>query len=139
MLTATIINKSIGEVPQVNTEMGKISSLETKGNQGVVKIEASPEDYLVTLDIPDFRREDIILQTDSHVLLFSAGNQVPIPDCLEFDGQSTPSRWEKMISLPEDADTLFITAHYINGQLIIHVPRNNNPGYDKERITVYVY
>lgn len=139
MLSTVLINKSIGEVPQVNTEMAKLSSLEKKANQGVVSIESTPEDYLVTLNIPDFKREDIILQTDSHVLLFSAGNQIPIPDCLKFDGQSTPSRWEKMISLPEDADTLFITAHYINGQLIIHVPRNNNPGYDKERITVYVY
>lgn len=140
MLTANMFYKSMGENPLVNSGKGlTTSSSSGKRSLDEVKVETTREEYLVTLNIPDFKREDIVLESDQHVLLFSAGHQVPIPACLKFDGQTTPSRWEKIITLPEDADTLFITAHYINGQLKIHVPRSKEPGYDKERLTVYVY
>ncbi len=72
---------------------------------------ASDNTWMLQLDMPGVSRSDIDLQVDAGLLTISSR-----------EGDDTPPRWFRRMTLPKDANVNSITAELTDGVLSVTVP-----------------
>jgi len=81
------------------------------------------DEYILTLAAPGFQRNQFAIVVEKDILSISPINKEKIrnrKDCLsEYDY----SHWHRRFILPDNADSTMIVSTYINGELIIHIPK----------------
>lgn len=99
-----------------------------------------PDSYIIELPLPGLSREDFLIQADGNIISVCVCHkacQQRFPEdaekhCFEF------GLYDHHISLPEDADTAFISAEYNLGMLCFHIPKISKPLKNLHtRIVVY--
>lgn len=103
-----------------------------------VNIFESATEYLIVMATPGFGRENFNIEIDQSIITIAAKKETAplswVNDRLEYDY----TEWTRAFTLPEDADEIMAHAHYQNGELVIHLPRNNNNENNAKAI-IYVY
>lgn len=96
-----------------------------------VDISEADEAYRLSVDLPGVESKDIELSADEESLTIRAEKQREASDS-DDDGtrfhrvERSFGRFERMLTLPVDADTENISAKYTNGVLEISVPRRKD-------------
>jgi HSP20 family protein len=92
----------------------------------VVNIGELEDKYLLKLAAPGFRREELAVSVKDNKISISslkpasaAGNELFRNSHCEYDF----SVWKRSFVLPPDADAIMIYAAYINGELLVHIPK----------------
>ena len=103
-----------------------------------VNISETAAEYLIVLATPGLHRDDFSIETDQCIITISAKKEtLPLTyvnDRCEYDY----TEWTRAFALPADADPLLAHAAYGNGELVIHIPRNNS-GETRAKANIYVY
>lgn len=115
---------SVGQQPMDQT--GALSLLTPQ-----VDISETDEAYKLLVDLPGVDSKDIELSADEESLTIRAEKQREASDS-DDDGarlhrvERSFGRFERMLTLPVDADTENISAKYTNGVLEVSVPRRKD-------------
>lgn len=103
-----------------------------------VNIDETDHEYIMMLAAPGFSKEAIKVKIGKNILTIEANKEVDdvdrIHDCCEYDF----NQWKREFVLPEDADGLMARAKYLNGELIIRIPKGKT-GDSPFIIPIYVY
>ena len=103
-----------------------------------VNIFETTTEYLIVMATPGFERENFNIWIDQSIITIAAKKEtVPlswVSDRLEYDY----TEWTRAFTLPADADELMAHAQYQNGELVIHLPRNDN-NENQAKAIIYVY
>lgn len=103
-----------------------------------VNIFESATEYLIVMATPGFERENFNIEIDQSIITIAAKKETAplswVNDRLEYDY----TEWTRAFTLPEDADELMAYAQYQNGELAIHLPRNEN-NENRAKSIIYVY
>ena len=103
-----------------------------------VNIDETETEYILTLAAPGFARGALQVKIEKDILSIDAAKEVQnrqfIHDCCEYDF----TNWKREFVLPDDADGLMTRAKYLNGELIIRIPRGKK-GSSPFIIPIYVY
>jgi HSP20 family protein len=103
-----------------------------------VNINESDEEYIVMMAAPGFCKEALHVRIESNILSVEAAKQDKnlnyIHGLCEYDLNS----WKREFVLPDDADGLMTRATYLNGELIIRIPKGKT-GSSPYIIPIYVY
>jgi HSP20 family protein len=83
------------------------------------------EEFVVTLEIPGIDREEIEILVEGLYLSVSGSRAEPeTQGCMRWHQMEiTHGRFERVLTLPQEADPERITATYEDGFLSIHIPR----------------
>ncbi|MBI5856305.1 MAG: Hsp20 family protein [Sphingobacteriales bacterium] len=103
-----------------------------------VNIDESDQEYILMLAAPGFSKEVFVLKIEKNILSVEASKKPDnldfIHDCCEYDF----NHWKREFILPDDADGLMTRAKYLNGELIISIPKGKT-GDSPFTIPIYVY
>jgi HSP20 family protein len=103
-----------------------------------VNICENESEYLIILATSGLQREDFSITIDQSVISISAKREIVplnrINDRCEYDYTD----WTRAFVMPDDADALLAHAVYRNGEMAIHIPRNNS-NKNQVKATIYVY
>lgn len=93
-----------------------------------VNVKAYPEHYIVEMPAPGFKREDFYITTNGMILFISATKISPTEDRIGHGFQGfNYNCLQRDVILPEDVDTEFSTAGYVDGILRIGLFRSMYP------------
>ncbi|MEP6844900.1 MAG: Hsp20/alpha crystallin family protein [Panacibacter sp.] len=106
-----------------------------------VNIQETDQEYLLKLAAPGFQREEIAIEIKNNIISigslrksFRPEHEVYRNSRYEYDF----SVWERKFALPPDADAIMANAFYINGELLVHIPKDSRPqSVDFTRVMVY--
>ncbi len=89
----------------------------------------------IAMAIPGVKKEEIFARIDNGILNINVIHECEKPH----PGASISfERYERNIPLPKNADTLFITAAYLNGILIFTVPKSKwSEKENKKKVIIY--
>lgn len=95
-------------------------------------------DYVITIATPGLFRESFQIEIENSIINISALNEknktkYKIDRC-----EYNYSKWTRAFQLPVDADSMLAQAKYINGELIIHIPRSES-NENMVKAFIYVY
>jgi HSP20 family protein len=97
------------------------------------------DEYILILAAPGFHRNQFAVVVDKDILSISPINKEKVrhrKDCLhEYDY----SHWHRKFILPDNADATMIASNYINGELIIHIPKQGRQVVHDDVKSVVVY
>jgi HSP20 family protein len=84
--------------------------------------------FVVTLELPGVEREEIeILVEGLYLRLSGARPEPPTRECMRWHQMEIAhGRFERVIALPQEADSEGITATYKDGFLVIQIPRGSS-------------
>lgn len=103
-----------------------------------VNIDETDHEYIMMLAAPGFSKEALKVKVEKSILSVEANKEVDdmdrIHDCCEYD----LNHWKREFVLPDDADGLMTRAKYLNGELIIRIPKGKT-GDSPFIIPIYVY
>lgn len=103
-----------------------------------VNIDETDHEYIVMLAAPGFSKEALQVKIEKDILSVEASKKPDnieyVHDCCEYDF----NHWKREFILPEDADGLMTRARYLNGELIIRIPKGKT-GDSPFVIPIYVY
>lgn len=103
-----------------------------------VNIDETDHEYILMLAAPGFSKEALQVKIEKNILSAEASKQPDnldcIHDCCEYDYH----HWKREFILPDDADGLMTRAKYLNGELIIRIPKGKT-GDSPFIIPIYVY
>lgn len=103
-----------------------------------VNIGSSDEAYLITIATPGLHREDFQIKVEQAVISISAKKEVT-PDKFNSDRcEYNYAEWTRAFRLPADADAIMTHAEYLQGELIIQIPKSES-SENKTNSTIYVY
>jgi len=99
------------------------------------------EAYVLTLDVPGMDKDDITVELVENVLTVSGEREEQVED-EEREGQQVRreisyGRFERRITLPDNADTEQITSTYEDGVLTITVPKKEQAEEKSRRIIIH--
>jgi HSP20 family protein len=97
----------------------------------------SPELYRIVVAAPGLSREDFNIEINDGIVYIAGRNEVVsanVNDRREYDFTD----WARNFILPDDADVMLSHARYLNGELVICIPRGNTTG-NPSKTPVYVY
>jgi len=103
-----------------------------------VNITENEEEYRIVSASPGLQREDFNISIADAVLTIAAKSEAHTVSCTNDRCEYDFTNWTRAFALPADADTLFASAAYQNGELIIHIPRSNT-NENQAKVTIYVY
>ncbi len=103
-----------------------------------VNISETNAEYLIAIAVPGLQRENFSIEISQSVITISAKKEITAVSCVNDRCEYDYTDWTRAFALPEDADGLFAHAQYQNGELFIHIPRNN-AGESQAKATIYVY
>ncbi len=103
-----------------------------------VNIVENKDNYVIIIATPGLQRDDFCIEFKNSILTISGKKdstttQDTIDRC-EYD----LTEWTRTFKLPNDAEAILAHADYLNGELIIHIPRSDSVE-NKEKATIYVY
>ncbi|MGC9320233.1 MAG: Hsp20/alpha crystallin family protein [Armatimonadota bacterium] len=98
--------------------------------QPPMDLRASQDAYIVELDLPGARREDVAASAQDGILRVRGEVQLPhdLQDVRRVRGERPMGRFARSIRLPSDADTTDTTATLADGVLTIRVGRRRGAG-----------
>lgn len=101
-------------------------------------IDETTSEYILTIAAPGFTKESFEIKIEDHSLSVAAARESETANCIHDRCEYDYRRWKRVFPLPENADALMTRACYINGELIIIIPKGKN---DLSIFThsVYVY
>jgi HSP20 family protein len=103
-----------------------------------VNIGSSDEAYLITIATPGLNKEDFQIKIEDAVISISA-NKEKIQSIFKNDRcEYDYTAWTRAFRLPQDADAIMTNAEYVNGELIIHIPKSDS-SENKEYTIIHVY
>lgn len=96
------------------------------------------DNYFITIAAPGLNREAFQIEIENSIINISAQKE-KIKTNYKIDRyEYNYSQWTRAFRLPDDADSMLANAEYLNGELLIHIPRSNsNENMVKARIYVY--
>lgn len=103
-----------------------------------VNITETGGEYHLVLASPGLRREDFNIGIADSVITIAAKKETLPVSCINDRCEYDYTDWTRAFALPPDADSLLARAEYLNGELIIHIPRNNTTENQAKAI-IYVY
>ena len=106
-----------------------------------VNIQERDHEYILKLAVPGFQREEIAIEIKNNIICigslrksFSPENEACRKSRYEYDF----SVWERKFALPPDADAMMVNAIYVNGELMIHIPKHSrSEKVDFTKVMVY--
>lgn len=101
-------------------------------------VDETNDEYIVTIASPGFKREHLRVLICNNIITIAAEKEPSQKSCLHDRCEYDYHRWKRDFLLPDDADALLTRARYLDGELIIRIPRgiqDNLPGI----INIYVY
>ncbi len=101
-------------------------------------IDETASEYILTIAAPGFTKESFEIKIEDHCLSVAATRESETANCIHDRCEYDYRRWKRVFPLPENAAALMTRACYINGELIIIIPKGKN---DLSIFThsVYVY
>ncbi|RLF22039.1 MAG: hypothetical protein DRN15_10080 [Thermoprotei archaeon] len=104
--------------------MGIFFSIAMKGPEGKLSmwprwkryhVEEKPEEYIVYVELPGVKKEDIELYASDHMIFVRAKSSIKLP--------SSPEAIELPIRLEDSIDVDAVHAKYENGLLTVRAPK----------------
>ena len=119
--------------------------METKGtrlkpksmDRPAVNIDEDEQEYILYMGLPGMERKDFEITVINGLLAIKA-NQLPSARCYRDRCEYSFNKWKRTFLLPADADVIFSSAHYQNGELVIHIPKGHVNKNNEESV-IYVY
>lgn len=85
----------------------------------------SDNNYVISMAIPGLSREEFKIDIEDSLISISALKEDKLSvykiDRCEYNF----AHWTRVFQLPADADPILANAEYINGELIIHIPKGD--------------
>ncbi len=104
----------------------------------LANIGETANDYIITIAAPGLNRESFQIGFENTVITISALKE-KIKSKYKIDRfEYNYSEWTRSFQLPDDADPILAYAEYINGELIIHIPRSET-NENSSITSIYVY
>lgn len=98
--------------------------LSGRGVSPPVIVFSSPEGYVVRLEVPGIRPEDLAISTEGRTLTISGARDVAAPPEGAFHRRErSAGKFSRSLRLPDDLDLGAAKASCKNGILTIHVPK----------------
>ncbi|MGM0605202.1 MAG: Hsp20/alpha crystallin family protein, partial [Halobacteriota archaeon] len=88
-----------------------------------IDITESDEDVLVTIDMPGFEKDNILLQTDDHALIVTAERELDVEEDHRLVHQERATHVKRVVQLPPGATSEDATASHKNGVCRITIPK----------------
>ena len=95
-------------------------------------------DYIITIAAPGLTREDFQIEIEKSVISIAAQKEKIISKYKSDRFEYNYSEWTRAFQLPDDAGSILAHAKYVQGELIIHVPRGES-NENIEKANIYVY
>ena len=90
-----------------------------------VDVEEADNEYLVSVDLPGYKKEDIQVEcTDNHVTIAAEHSET---ETKRRNSRRSYGSFFKSFTLPRGTDTEQISVDYENGVLMVHIPRGEEP------------
>ena len=84
----------------------------------------TPESYTIKLAVPGLSRDCFEIHYKQHTLVVSGHKDVLTGCFSKQQCEYNYENWSRTFNLPADADAALAGARYVNGELIIGIPRN---------------
>ena len=108
--------------------------------QPLINMDEYAEHFKIEIAMPGVNRDQIIIYIHQNILsIVEMNSECPIPEdkktkIHEFDSK----HFLRHISLPVNADTVFISAELRAGLLSVHIPKTNkNTSFNFQQVIVY--
>ena len=101
-------------------------------------IAETQDDYIIMMGTPGLSREDFQIEFENSLITISAQKSVSHSNYAINRCEYKYDNWTRIFQLPDDADPLLAYAEYINGELIIHIPRSESQE-NISKTSIYVY
>lgn len=95
-----------------------------------VNINETRDEYVLCVAAPGFQRDELAIEIKENIMCISSlrkkmrvERNAGANSRYEYDYSS----WERKFTLPKDADTILAQALYMNGELLIHIPKHAHP------------
>jgi len=132
-------------IPKNNPEKTESFLMEKKGTclphkpvvEPAVNIDEDDHEYVLYMGLPGMERKDFDITISNGILAIKA-NQIANARCYRDRCEYSFGGWKRTFLLPGDADVIFSSAHYQNGELVIHIPKGNAIKNNEETV-IYVY
>lgn len=136
------------DIPQRKT---RVLPFKKRGNRGnlinsanntpAANISETGCEYLIVIATPGLYREDFRIEVTQSIITISAKKEKTILGCVNDRCEYDYTDWTRAFALPADADAILAHAAYQNGELVIHIPRNQDieNNENKVKATIYVY
>ena len=105
--------------------------------QPAVNIDEDDQEYILFMGVPGMERKDFEIGINNGILTIKA-SQLPNARLYRDRCEYRFAEWQRAFLLPEDADVILSRATYLNGELVIHIPKGYS-NEDKEETVIYVY
>ena len=106
-----------------------------------VNIEELEHEYVLKLAAPGFCREELAVLIKGKVIAIASLKAAPHQDsslCIKKHCEYDFSVWRRNFVLPQDADPIMCYAFYMNGELLVHIPKGENEKtVDFLRVVIY--
>ncbi len=103
----------------------------------VVNIDENEQEYILYMGIPGMERKDFEITVTDGVMTINA-KQHPTDRCYRDRCEYSFTEWNRAFLLPEDADVMFSSATYQNGELVLHIPKGIAIKSNGE-LVIYIY
>jgi HSP20 family protein len=127
----TILDKREGLFPSGANKLRCYSPL--------ANIQQQEDEYILTIGAPGFQRNQFAVVVDKDILSISTINKEKIRHRKGSNYEYDYSHWHRKFILPGNADSTMIASNYINGELIIHIPKYNKHIVHDDVLNVVVY
>ena len=97
------------------------------------------DEYILILAAPGFHRNQFAVVVDKDILSISPINREKSRQSKGSIHEYDYSHWHRRFVLPYNADTTMMASNYINGELIIHIPKHANEVVHDDVLNVVVY
>ena len=105
----------------------------------LANIQEHKDEYVITIAVPGFQRNQFAVVVDKDILSISPINREKSRQSKGSIHEYDYSHWHRRFVLPYNADTTMMASNYINGELIIHIPKHANEVVHDDVLNVVVY
>jgi HSP20 family protein len=95
---------------------------QTAGFTPVLDVRETEEEYLVLVDLPGVKADEVTIEVSNHVLSIS-GTRAPVETGEAQLSERPHGSFVRTLTLPEGVDDEKIAANYSDGVLELHVPK----------------
>jgi HSP20 family protein len=88
----------------------------------LLDVHETEDEYLVMVDLPGVKSEDVSIELNEQVLIVS-GSRVPVETGTLQVAERPYGSFVRTLTLPKGVDDDGIVANYVNGVLEVHIPK----------------